>query len=57
MLASSGEYPRTMTAHEVDGVDCVEVGFGVDDDAVIFVNLAPTEQDGPDKASLTVQPC
>ena len=46
-----------MTAHEVDGVDCVEVGLGGDDDAVLFVNLAPTEQDGPDKASLTVQPC
>ena len=43
MLASSGEYPRTMTAHEVDGVDCVEVGLGGDGEAVLFVNLAPTE--------------
>ena len=42
MLASSGEYPRTMTAHEVDGVDCGEVGFD-GDEAVLFVNLAPTE--------------
>ena len=48
-----------MTAHEVDGVVNVEVGFDGDDEAVSFgfVNLAPTEQDGPDKASLTVQPC
>ena len=43
MLASSGEYPRTMTAHEVDGVDCGGVGLGGDDEAVLFVNLAPTE--------------
>ena len=43
MLASSGEYPRTMTAHEVDGVVNVEVGLGGDDEAVLFVNLAPTE--------------
>jgi len=45
MLARSGEYPRTMTAHEVDGVVNVEVGFDGDDEAVSFgfVNLAPTE--------------
>ena len=45
MLASSGEYPRTMTAHEVDGGDCGGVGFDGDDEAVSFgfVNLAPTE--------------
>ena len=44
MLARSGEYPRTMTAHEVDGVDCVEVGLGGDEAVSFgFVNLAPTE--------------